>query len=185
MPLLAVVDGTSVSLALIAHDKGSPNIVYQQPLWPAVSAELDTESYRSYGEGPLPAPGLHAYGWDHNAPIRRRARTGTQPRCRPPRNSCSACRRPSSGLPRRRVSRRGRALRAQARRGRGADATNVRYNGTIHDFALLNALLDVPQHWHGNTARRHRARLPPPLTSWLGWPLTRRRTPGPRPNRSE
>jgi hypothetical protein len=22
--------------------------------------------------------------------------------------------------------------------------TNVRYNGTIHDFALLNALLDVP-----------------------------------------
>jgi hypothetical protein len=26
----------------------------------------------------------------------------------------------------------------------GADVTNVRYNGTIHDFALLNALLDVP-----------------------------------------
>jgi len=26
----------------------------------------------------------------------------------------------------------------------GVDVTNVRYNGTIHDFGLLNALLDVP-----------------------------------------
>jgi hypothetical protein len=43
MPLLAVGDGTSVSLALMAHDKGSPNIVYQQMLWPAISAELDTD----------------------------------------------------------------------------------------------------------------------------------------------
>ena len=60
----------------------------------------------------------------------------------------------------------------------GADVTNVRYNSTIHDFALLNALLDVPQHWHGHTARRHRPRLPPPLTSWLGGPLTSRRTTG-------
>jgi acetyl esterase len=26
----------------------------------------------------------------------------------------------------------------------GVDVTNVRYNGAIHDFALLNALRDVP-----------------------------------------
>ncbi len=26
----------------------------------------------------------------------------------------------------------------------GVDVTNVRYNGVIHDFALLNALRDVP-----------------------------------------
>jgi len=134
-----------------------PNIVYQQLLWPALSAELDTESYRSYGEGRFLPRAFMQYGWDHYAPIRRRARTGTQPRYRPPRNSCAACRPPSSRSPSTTCcATRERPPRASSTRP-GADVANVRYNGTIHDFALLNALLDVPQHWRGHGA--------PPRTS--------------------
>lgn len=41
---------------------------YQQLLWPALSAELDTESYRSYGEGRFLPRAFMQYGWDHHAP---------------------------------------------------------------------------------------------------------------------
>lgn len=43
----------------------------------------------------------------------------------------------------RRAARRGTAY-ARKLDEAGVDVTNVRYNGAIHDFALLNALLDVP-----------------------------------------
>jgi acetyl esterase len=59
----------------------------------------------------------------------------------------------------------------------GADVTNVRYNGTIHDFALLNALLDVPS--TGTALREAATDLATTSADVrLGWPLTSRRTTG-------
>jgi hypothetical protein len=111
--------GTSVSLALIAHDKGSPNIVYQQLLWRALSAELDTESYRSYGEGRFLPRAFMQYGWDHYAPDpeTRKNRyaaplqTTTETAARPAAD-------PHPDRRERRVARRGRGVCAQARRCR-------------------------------------------------------------------
>ena len=40
----------AAAVTLMAHEMGGANIVYQQLLWPALSAELDTESCRAYGQ---------------------------------------------------------------------------------------------------------------------------------------
>jgi acetyl esterase/lipase len=134
----------AAAVTLMAHDRGSPNIVYQQLLWPALSAELDTESYRAYGEGRFLPRAFMQYGWDHYAP---------DPETRKHRYAAPllATTEQLRGLPPTLIQTSANDVlrdegEAYARQldDAGVDVTNVRYNGTIHDFALLNALVDVP-----------------------------------------
>jgi acetyl esterase len=112
----------AAAVTLMVHDRGGANVVYQQLLWPALDTDLDTDSYRAFGEG------RHRYV----APL-----TATIDELR--------------GLPPTLIqTAENDVLRdegeAYARRldEAGVDVTCVRYNGAIHDFALLNALRDVP-----------------------------------------
>ena len=134
----------AAAVTLMAHDRGAPNIVYQQLLWPALSAGLDTESYRAYGEGRFLPRAFMQYGWDHYAP---------DPETRRHRYAAplEATTEQLRGLPPTLIqTAENDVLRdegeAYARRldEAGVDVTNVRYNGAIHDFALLNALREVP-----------------------------------------
>jgi acetyl esterase len=134
----------AAAVTLMAHDRGAPNIVYQQLLWPALSAALDTESYRAYGEGRFLPRAFMQYGWDRYAPDpeTRRHRYAA-----PLEATIDQLR----GLPPTLIqTAENDVLRdegeAYARRldDAGVDVTNVRYNGAIHDFALLNALREVP-----------------------------------------
>jgi acetyl esterase/lipase len=144
------VSGNSVggnmaaAVTLMAHDRRAPNIVYQQLLWPALSADLDTESYRAFGEGRFLPRAFMQYGWDHYLAD---AETGKQRYASPLRATIDELR----GLPPTLIqTAENDVLRdegeAYARKldEAGVDVTNVRYNGAIHDFALLNALRDVP-----------------------------------------
>jgi acetyl esterase len=146
---LAVV-GNSVggnmaaAVTLMAHDNGSPNIVYQQLLWPAVSAELDTDSYREYGEGRFLPQAFMKYGWDHYAPD---SETRKDRYAAPIQATTDELR----GLPptliqtaENDVLRDEGEAYAQMLDEAGVDVTNTRYNGAIHDFGLLNALREVP-----------------------------------------
>jgi acetyl esterase/lipase len=134
----------AAAVTLMAHDRGAPNIVYQQLLWPALSAELDTESYRAFGEGRFLPRAFMQYGWDHYAPDpeTRRLRyaaplqaTVEQLRGLPPTLIQTA----ENDILRDEGEAYARKLDEA-----GVDVTSVRYNGAIHDFALLNALRDVP-----------------------------------------
>jgi acetyl esterase len=134
----------AAAVTLMAHDRGEPNIVYQQLLWPALSADLDTDSYRLYGEGRFLPKAFMQYGWEHYAPDpeTRRHRyasplhaTTDQLRGLPPTLIQTA---------ENDVLRDEGEAYARKLDEAGVDVTNVRYNGAIHDFALLNALLDVP-----------------------------------------
>jgi acetyl esterase len=68
------VSGNSVggnmaaAVTLMVHDKGGANLVYQQLLWPALDTNLDTGSYRAFGEGRFLPTAFMRYGWDHYAP---------------------------------------------------------------------------------------------------------------------
>jgi acetyl esterase len=134
----------AAAVTLMAHDRGGPDIVYQQLLWPALSAGLDTESYRAYGEGRFLPRAFMQYGWDHYAPdaAARKHRYAAP---------LQATTEQLRGLPPTLIqTAENDVLRdegeAYARRldEAGVDVTNVRYNGAIHDFALLNALRGVP-----------------------------------------
>jgi acetyl esterase len=144
------VSGNSVggnmaaAVTLMAHDRGGANVVYQQLLWPALDTDLDTPSYRAYGEGRFLPRALMAYGWDHYAPD---AETRNHRYVAPLKATVDELR----GLPPTLIqTAENDVLRdegeAYARKldEAGVDVTCVRYNGAIHDFALLNALRDVP-----------------------------------------
>jgi acetyl esterase len=134
----------AAAVTLMAHDRGAPNIVYQQLLWPALSADLDTPSYRAYGEGRFLPKAFMQYGWDHYAPD---PETREQRYAAPLKATTEQLR----GLPptliqtaENDVLRDEGEAYARLLDEAGVDVANVRYDGAIHDFALLNALRDVP-----------------------------------------
>jgi acetyl esterase len=134
----------AAAVTLMAHDRGAPNIVYQQLLWPALSADLDTGSYRAYGKDRFLPKAFMQYGWDHYAPD---PETREQRYAAPLKATTEQLR----GLPptliqtaENDVLRDEGEAYARLLDEAGVDVTSVRYNGVIHDFALLNALRDVP-----------------------------------------
>lgn len=134
----------AAAIALMAKDRGGPAIRYQVLLIPATDASVDTESYKTYGNDRFLARSFMQYGWDLYAPD---AATRNNPYVSPLRASDAELK----GLPPALVvTAENDPLRdegeAYARKMKeaGVDVAAVRYNGTIHDFVLLNALRNVP-----------------------------------------
>ena len=134
----------AAAVTLMAHDRGGPNIVFQALLWPALDTDLDTASYREYGKGRFLPRAFMQYGWDHYAPD---AETRNHRYVAPLKATTEQLR----GLPPTLIqTAENDVLRdegeAYARKldEAGVDVVSVRYNGAIHDFALLNALRNDP-----------------------------------------
>jgi acetyl esterase/lipase len=134
----------AAALALMAKDRNGPTISYQVLLIPATEASVDTESYREYGTGRFLARAFMQYGWDLYAPD---AKTRDNPYVSPLRASTEQLK----GLPPALViTAENDPLRdegeayARKLKNAGVSVDAVRYNGTIHDFVLLNALRHVP-----------------------------------------
>lgn len=134
----------TAALALMAKDRNGPKIGYQVLLIPATDASVDTESYRDYGTGRFLARAFMKYGWDLYAPD---AATRGNPYVSPLRAGLDQLK----GLPPALViTAENDPLRdegeayARKLKDAGVEVAAVRYNGTIHDFVLLNALRHVP-----------------------------------------
>jgi acetyl esterase len=134
----------TAALTLMAKDRKGPKIVYQVLFIPATDASVDTESYHTYGTDRFLARAFMKYGWDLYAPD---AATRDNPYVSPLRASTEELK----GLPPALViTAENDPLRdegeAYARKLKeaGVAVTATRYNGTIHDFVLLNGLRGEP-----------------------------------------
>lgn len=134
----------TAALTLMAKDRGGPKISFQALLIPATDASVDTGSYHEYGEQRFLARAFMKYGWDLYAPD---AKTRDNPYVSPLRASIDQLK----GLPPALViTAENDPLRdegeAYARKLKeaGVSVAAARYNGTIHDFVLLNAIRNVP-----------------------------------------
>jgi len=134
----------TAALTLMSKDRKGPKISYQVLLIPATDASVDTNSYHAYGTDRFLARDFMKYGWDLYAPD---AKTRDNPYVSPLRASSEELK----GLPPALViTAENDPLRdegeAYARKLKeaGVSVAAVRYNGTIHDFVLLNALRHVP-----------------------------------------
>ena len=131
----------SAVVTLLAKERGGPKISYQVLLYPLVDYLSDTPSYRKYADGPwldtktmkwmFDLQGLDGSEDHHAFPTRASAEQ-------------------LSGLPDALVitdddilQDEGEAYAYKLAQG-GARVTTVRYNATIHDFAMLNPLADTP-----------------------------------------
>ena len=134
----------TAALTLMAKDKKGPKISYQVLLIPATDASVDTESYLTYGTGRFLARAFMKYGWDLYAPD---VKTRLNPYVSPLRASLEGLKDLPPALV---ITAENDPLRdegeAYARKLKqaGVSVDAVRYNGTIHDFVLLNALREVP-----------------------------------------
>ena len=134
----------AAALALMSKDHGGPKISFQALLIPATDASVDTPSYREYGTGRFLARAFMKYGWDlyapdaktrdnrYVSPLRARA---DQLKGLPPALVITAENDP--------LRDEGEAY-ARKLKDAGVVVAAVRYNGTIHDFVLLNAIRRVP-----------------------------------------
>ncbi len=134
----------TAAVTLLAKKRGGPKIAFQVLLYPVTDANFETGSYITFAEGPwLTRPAMQWF-WDAYLPDvdERRQPTAT------PLNASLA---ELKGLPEALIMvDENDVLRdegeAYARKlsQAGVRVTSVRYNGTIHDFVLLNAIADTP-----------------------------------------
>jgi acetyl esterase len=134
----------AAAITLMAKDRNGPKISYQVLMIPATDASVDTGSYHEFGEGHFLARDFMKYGWDLYVPD---AKTRDNPYVSPLRASKEEL----TGLPPALVvTAENDPLRdegeayARKLKDAGVEVAAVRYNGTIHDFVLLNALRHVP-----------------------------------------
>ena len=129
-------------VALMAKDKGGPAIRFQGLLWPVPDHNFNDGSYNAYQQGHFLTRPMMKWFWDaYTKSDKQRNEIYASP-LRAPASELK-------GLPpaliqvaqfdvlRDEGEAYGRKLDAA-----GVEATTTRYNGTIHDFGLLNALAD-------------------------------------------
>jgi acetyl esterase len=132
----------TAALTIMSKQRGGPRIAGQLLYYPVTDASFDTGSYRQFATGYWLRRDAMQWFWDQYTtdPAQRAEITAS-----PLRASLSEL----SGLPRALVINgeadvlrdEGEAYAAKLR-GAGVPVTSVQYNGTIHDFVMLNALRD-------------------------------------------
>jgi acetyl esterase len=149
-PLRLAVAGDSVggnmaaAVTLMAKERRGPKIGFQVLFYPVTDARFDTPSYGRFANGPWLTRRAMEWFWDAYLPdpTARKQPTATPLNALPDQ---------LTNLPEALVIvDENDVLRdegeAYARRlsDAGVRVTSVRYNGTIHDFVMLNALADTP-----------------------------------------
>jgi len=134
----------TAALTLMDKDRHGPAISYQVLLWPATNASVDTCSYIKYADGRFLARAFMKYGWDLYAPTEEER---SNPYVSPLRASLNEL----QGLPPAlTITEENDPLRDEGTEyshrleDAGVSVLSIRYNGTIHDFGVLNALANEP-----------------------------------------
>ena len=130
-------------LALKSKDEKGPKIKFQLLLYPATNADMDTDSYENFADGPWLSKKAMEWFWDAYVPekIDRKNKYVS-----PLHADVEELKNLPSTLI---ITAENDVLRdegeAYARKldNAGVDVINVRINGTIHDFMMLNALSET------------------------------------------
>ena len=134
----------AAAVALMAKEKGGPDIKLQVLLWPVTDANFDTGSYLELGEGRFLTRNMMIWFWDNYLPDKsKRKEIFASP--------LQADLEQLKGLPPTLIqTAENDVLRdegeAYARKlnEAGVKVTLTRYSGLIHDYGLLNPLAEVP-----------------------------------------
>lgn len=131
-------------VALMAKQRGGPNIVSQVLFYPVTAADFDNASYQQFADGPWLTRTAMKWFWDAYLP-------DVAARRQPTASPLEASLEQLSGLPpaliitdENDVLREEGEAYAHKLAQAGVSVAAVRYLGTIHDFVMLNAITDAP-----------------------------------------
>jgi acetyl esterase len=149
-PLRLAVAGDSVggnmaaAVTLMAEQRRGPKISFQVLFYPVTDAGFDTPSYIDFADGPWLTKRAMEWFWDAYLPDP----TGRkQPMATPlnaPPDQLASLPEALVIVDENDVLRDEGEAYADKMSNAGVRVTSVRYNGTIHDFVMLNALADTP-----------------------------------------
>lgn len=133
----------AAAMTLAAKEKGAPKICFQLLLYPVTDASLSTESYQIYADGPWLTKKAMIWFWQAYAPDEKdRKNIMASP--------LNASTEQLKGLPpaliitdENDVLRDEGEAYARKLNAAGVDVTAIRFNGTIHDFMMLNPIADT------------------------------------------
>jgi acetyl esterase len=131
-------------VALLAKERRGPKIKAQLLFYPVTDASMSTDSYAKFAEGPWLTKKAMAWFWDQYLPnVSKRADIHVSP--------INARTEHLKGLPQTLlIVDENDVLRDEGEayghklEAAGVTVTSVRYNGTIHDFMLLNPIAKTP-----------------------------------------
>jgi len=139
------VGGNMVAVvSQLTQERGGPHPVAQVLFYPVTDAAMDDQSYREFADGPWLTAKAMKYFWAQYLPA---GIDRAQPHISPLRTPIDHLRGQAPALV---ISDENDVLRdegeAYARKltQAGVRVTSTRYNGTIHDFVMLNALSETP-----------------------------------------
>jgi acetyl esterase len=134
----------TAAVTLMAKQRRGPKIAFQVLFYPVTDADFDTVSYATFADGPWLTKRAMEWFWDAYLPDRGARK---QPTATPLNASLDQL----TGLPEalvivdeNDVLRDEGVAYARKLSNAGVRVTSNRYNGTIHDFVMLNALADTP-----------------------------------------
>jgi acetyl esterase len=131
-------------LTLLAKQRGGPKLRAQALVYPVTDADLNTDSYDRYAEGPWLTRGAMQWFWDSYLPDEEARLASSASPLRATEDELRGL--PSALI----INGENDVLRdegeAYARKlaEAGVSVTQVRYAGTVHDFLLLNPITDTP-----------------------------------------
>lgn len=148
-PTRLAVAGDSVGgnmatvVSLLAKQRSGPAIAGQILFYPVTNADFESSSYKQFADGPwLTRPAMQWF-WDQYLPDKNKRKAPTA-------SPLLASPEQLAGLPRALIiTAENDVLRdegeAYGRKliGAGVEVVTTRYNGTIHDFVMLNALAEA------------------------------------------
>jgi acetyl esterase len=130
-------------VSLLAKERSGPTIAAQLLFYPPTSAEFESDSYKQFAEGPWLTKATMQWFWDQYLPDHTLRKD-------PSVSPLFASLQQLAGLPRTLIiTAENDVLRDEGEAyGRklteaGVDVVTTRYNGTIHDFMMLNALAET------------------------------------------
>ena len=134
----------SAALMLMAKERRGPRFALQVLFYPVTDANFETASYQRFADGPWLTKKAMQWFWDAYLP-------DVEARKRPTAAPLNATIEQLKGLPEAIVAvdendvlrDEGQAFARKLSQA-GVRVTSVRYNGTIHDFALLNPITETP-----------------------------------------
>jgi acetyl esterase len=149
-PMRLAVVGDSVggnmaaAVTMLAKERRGPKIAFQVLFYPVTGADFETASYRNFQDGPWLTRRAMQWFWDAYLPdVAARRQITASP--------LNATLDQLKGLPdalvivgENDVLRDEGEAYARKLAAAGVRVISTRYNGTIHDFVLLNALADTP-----------------------------------------
>ncbi|GGJ48676.1 alpha/beta hydrolase [Streptomyces brasiliensis] len=133
----------ATAVTLMAKQRGGPKLDGQVMMYPVTNADFNTDSYHTFANGPWLTRKSMQWFWDNYAPNKKDRENILASPLRASLNQLK-------GLPKTLlITDEGDVLRDEGEayaaklRAAGTDITTVRYQGTIHDFAMLNPVANT------------------------------------------